>query len=567
MNRRDFIRNFTCGAAYGAAAGVRRTMRANVCVVGGGPAGFVAAIAAARNGAKVTLVESFGFPGGMATAGLVGPISKFNFAGKRVVGGIPWEFVERLASLGGAITDLPKGNVPFEAEVYRRVAREMLEEAGVRCLWQTSVCGAPELSAGGAIGAVTLSTAGFLSRLEADVFIDCSASGALAGCHGFGGFRSPKGAAQPLSLCFHLGGVDTEKARVLVRNDNERSANPVLRAALDKAMKSGRIRSFGGPWAVWGSTIRPGFVSVNATRAAADVTDPVEVAEATALMRREIPEIVDVMRGADPAFRDAYVSQTAAASGFRECRELHALHRVTEMEFVSGRYPDDTIALAAHPMDRHLAGGVAVNVVIPRVLSQVEPVGERLSGTGVPRVRMVSAADFDVGADGGVCPFALQVLKQVKVHGAAHAGGLVLVEGLYLASVQHEPACKELRGRFRPAVAEQAHRRRAAAHGHGCDLERDVAVQTGAVDAEVHPGHRPHQRDADFRLPVADVSVQAAAHRHTPGVFVGIGHMVAVSIDFLPAEGRQGIADVGAHEDVVGRFGQESGLDFPPVPA
>ena len=90
-----------------------RTLRADVFVAGAGPAGFVAAIAAARNGAKVTLAESFGFPGGMATAGLVGPISKFNFAGKRVVGGIPWEFVERLAAQGGAITDLQKGNVPF----------------------------------------------------------------------------------------------------------------------------------------------------------------------------------------------------------------------------------------------------------------------------------------------------------------------------------------------------------------------------------------------------------------------------------------------------------------------
>jgi hypothetical protein len=60
----------------------------------------MAAIAAARQGAKVTLVETFGFPGGMATAGLVGPISKFNFAGKRVVGGLPWEFVEKLAARG-----------------------------------------------------------------------------------------------------------------------------------------------------------------------------------------------------------------------------------------------------------------------------------------------------------------------------------------------------------------------------------------------------------------------------------------------------------------------------------
>ena len=148
--RRSFLMTGAALAAGGAVAdGGSRTPLATegcepahateVCVAGGGPAGFVAAIAAARNGAKVTLVESFGFPGGMATAGLVGPISKFNFGGKRVVGGIPWEFVERLSAQGGAITDLPKGNVPFEAEIYRRVAREMLEEAGVRCFWQTSI--------------------------------------------------------------------------------------------------------------------------------------------------------------------------------------------------------------------------------------------------------------------------------------------------------------------------------------------------------------------------------------------------------------------------------------------
>ena len=66
-----------CALTGFGSAGAPRTLRADVFVAGAGPAGFVAAIAAARNGAKVTLAESLGFPGGMATAGLVGPISKF----------------------------------------------------------------------------------------------------------------------------------------------------------------------------------------------------------------------------------------------------------------------------------------------------------------------------------------------------------------------------------------------------------------------------------------------------------------------------------------------------------
>lgn len=443
MNRREFFRNFGCIAACGAvagsvkaagagnnAAGSGRTLNSSVCVVGAGPAGFVAAIAAARQGAKVTLVESLGFAGGMATAGLVGPISKFNFAGKRVVGALPWEFVERLAARGGAITDLQKGNVPFEAEIYRRVAGEMLEEAGVTCLWQTSVCGAPELAADGSIKSITLSTAGFLSKLEADVFIDCSAVGAIVGYHGFGGYRSEKGAAQPLSLCFHLGGVDTDKARVLVRRDDERSRNPILRAALEKAMQSGRIKSFGGPWAVWGSTIRKGAVSVNATRTAADVTDAVEIAKATALMRREIHEIVEVFREADPAFAEAYVTQTAAVTGFRECRELKALHRVTAAEFLSGEYASDTIALAAHPIDRHLAGSSAQS------LSFLKRPG------GIPFSALVSAKCPNLLAAGGLVAAEPAAFASIRVQAQCMATGEAAGTAAAVSAISGDPPQK-----------------------------------------------------------------------------------------------------------------------------
>ena len=148
-------------------------------------------------------------------------------------------------------------------------------------------------------------------------------------------------------------------------------------------------------------------MSVNATRAAADVSDPVEIAEATALMRREIPEIVEVMRGADPAFREAYVVQTAAASGFRECRELKALHRVTAAEFVSGERPADTIALAAHPMDRHLAGSSGQN------LSFLKKPG------AIPLSALISAK----------CPNLLA------------AGGLVAAEPAAFASIRVQAQC------------------------------------------------------------------------------------------------------------------------------
>ena len=61
----------------------------DVVVCGGGPAGFIAAVTAAREGAQTALIERFGFLGGMATAGYVTPISEFKFDDAVVIGGIP----------------------------------------------------------------------------------------------------------------------------------------------------------------------------------------------------------------------------------------------------------------------------------------------------------------------------------------------------------------------------------------------------------------------------------------------------------------------------------------------
>src|SRR3546814_10606195 len=61
----------------------------DVVVCGGGPAGLIAAVAAARGGAKTLLIERYGFLGGMSTSALVTPISEFRHFGKQHIGGIP----------------------------------------------------------------------------------------------------------------------------------------------------------------------------------------------------------------------------------------------------------------------------------------------------------------------------------------------------------------------------------------------------------------------------------------------------------------------------------------------
>ena len=103
----------------------------DVVVCGGGPSGLCAAVAAARLGARTALIERYGYLGGTATAGMVTPISEFNKSGRRIIGGIAWEFTLRLEKAGGARLDYYNGNVPFDQEIYKLTAQRMILEARV----------------------------------------------------------------------------------------------------------------------------------------------------------------------------------------------------------------------------------------------------------------------------------------------------------------------------------------------------------------------------------------------------------------------------------------------------
>ena len=180
----------------------------DVVVAGGGPAGFIAAVAAARQGAKTALIERYGFLGGMATTGYVTPISVFAKDNNLVIGGIPWEFVQRLESMGGAFIEWPKANIDFDIELYKLCCQRMVLEAGVDLYMHSAMIGC-EMD-GKRITSVIIENKNGLETLEAERFIDCTGDADLANMAEVPMQENPDGEVQPSSFCFILSGVDTD---------------------------------------------------------------------------------------------------------------------------------------------------------------------------------------------------------------------------------------------------------------------------------------------------------------------------------------------------------------------
>ena len=330
----------------------------DVAVCGGGPAGMIAAIAAARSGAKVALVERYAFLGGMATMGYVAPISEFAFNGERVIGGIPWEFMQRLEAMGGAFVEWPKGNVDFDIELYKLCAQRMLLEAGVELFMHSSLIGC-EME-GKRLCSIIIENKNGLESIEAERFIDATGDGDLAWMAGVPMQSNPDGDLQPSSYCFVLSGVDTQSEmmkRYMYHSGKKGSSQctPVRERLLKAKEKGADLPDFGGPW--FNSVMHEGSVAVNITRAAADSTDNRDFTRAECRLREDIFSFTEALRRYVPEFRNCYVSSTAPQAGIRESRRILGVHTVTAEEYVSGAKYDDSISRGAHQIDMHASKG------------------------------------------------------------------------------------------------------------------------------------------------------------------------------------------------------------------
>ena len=330
----------------------------DVVVCGAGPAGVIAAIAAAREGVSVALVERFGFLGGMATAGLVMPLSVFTYQNKRVIGGIPWEFLERLGAMGGGYIEKPLGNVAFDPELYKLCMQRMVLEAGVT-LYMNSYLTGTVVGKDGKVECVVIENKNGAEALEAKVFIDCTGDADLAAMAGVEMQPMNGEPLQPLSTYFILAGVDTSSPLIAeAMHHNKQGENchclPIREYLLEHAEEL-NIPEFGGPW--FCTTLHEGCVAVNMTRTAADACDNRDYTAAECRLREDVYRMADVLKNNFAEFKNCYVASVATQAGIRETRRIKGVHTMTAEEYMSGYRYEDSISRGAHPIDIHASKG------------------------------------------------------------------------------------------------------------------------------------------------------------------------------------------------------------------
>ena len=347
---------------------IKRTDVCDVLVVGGGVAGFAAAVAAARQGAKVILAEENSYLGGTATAGLVAPfMTSYNTAGdQQIICGVFSDLVDRLVEIGGAIHPSQcqngssyaayklkghNGVTPVNKEKLKLVMERMCCEAGVVLKYRYLFVGAE--TEGRKITACTFATCNGFYRVEAKTVIDCTGDATV--CRMAGGatmFSDESGAVQPVSTFFLIDNVDKKELDDLLLPTDDERARAFMEIIADERAKNGfpcnglKVRAYEQPDGIW--SINMCQIDRNL-----DPTDPDQVIEAEIEGRAQAHAIFDFLVRRIPGMQNARLIQTSDRLGVRESHRIVGEYVLTHADLLASRVPADSIAIVSSTVDVH----------------------------------------------------------------------------------------------------------------------------------------------------------------------------------------------------------------------
>ncbi len=332
----------------------------DILIIGAGPAGVCAAVSAAGKNVKTMIVEQHGFCGGMATAGLVGPILGIYHwdSGKRILGGIPYRLLEDMEANGGAELNNDGMLVPFDPEVMKISCEEMIRKAGTEIRYHTKAAGL-EMSGSRITHLIAATTEG-LGAISARMFIDCTGDGLVAARAGapFVLGHPSDHSMMPMTTVFRIGGVNPKT----IKNSENPKAGYVaseIREMLQSALTEGVIPAFGGPWIMRGSTIRNDEAFVNVVREWGDPTNWEALSRSEISGRADMAALFSYLRSRVPSLQNSYIIDSGAVIGIRDSRHFICSHRLTLKDCLSKKVNPDSIALGGHILDIHASDGTS----------------------------------------------------------------------------------------------------------------------------------------------------------------------------------------------------------------
>lgn len=348
-----------------------RELLADVVVAGGGTAGVVAAIAAARLGADTLVVEQMGALGGTQANGWVTPMMPNYLGDFKLDRGLNLEIVAAQSRAQPPPGPLEHGDVWYDPVGLACVLDDLAAEAGVRVLLNSTLVRAER--AGRKVWAVEIATRGGDFRVGAKAFVDATGDADLcvrAGAETSGG--NEDGLHQPMTLRFAMGNVDLERARTgnadIWRVDEggfleagygeatEGPLGPKIREAVSKGVL---IEGDLGYFQVFTVNGRPREMAFNCPRIAGlDPLDPFEMSEAYRVGRAKIRRIAAFVQRWLPGFEEAYVSAVAPLMGIRESRRVVGEYILTAEDHLVCRKFPDVVARNRYPIDIHLKKGI-----------------------------------------------------------------------------------------------------------------------------------------------------------------------------------------------------------------
>jgi ribulose 1,5-bisphosphate synthetase/thiazole synthase len=341
-------------------------LETDVLVVGSGPGGLAAALAAARAGARTALIDRNGCFGGNITQVGVEGFAWYRHEQTVDCEGIGIEFEERAKAMGAAMPEPQSLSHALDAEMFKWVADVLVQEAGVTPLLHR-LCVAPIMENGAIRGVITESKAGREAMLAKRV-IDATGDADIATRAGAPVRKTPKEQMLAASVMFSMSGVNKRRFIDAVKADPQTYADwsgngewdyettgkedklfsPFLRKPFKQALAAGiipaNLHTVAG---TWGTVTDQGDLTyLNLVHMPEiDGTDPTDLTIGEMRGRREAIYALEALRGFMPGCEEAKLRNFGMTLGIRDTRKIDALYNLTGTDVrEQGRF-DDAIGI------------------------------------------------------------------------------------------------------------------------------------------------------------------------------------------------------------------------------